>query len=72
MSSAFGTKHFFFEMSIAASAVSMFFVHFNDSISIAKMIYAFVLIVGTDIIGSALLAVIRRRQIFVSRSKYID
>ena len=70
--SAFGTKHFLFEMCISASVISMFFVHFNDSISIAKMIYAFVLIVGTDIIGSALLAVIRRRQIFVSRSKYID
>ena len=70
--SAFGTKNFFFEMCIAASVISQFFVHYNDSITIAKIIYAFVLIVGTDIIGSALLAVIRRRQIFVSRSKYID
>ena len=69
--SQFGTKYFMYEAFIAAELVSMFFL-MTGEFSIEKTIYAFVVLIGSDIIGSALLAVIRRRQIFVSRSKYID
>ncbi|SCW44217.1 hypothetical protein SAMN02910456_01168 [Ruminococcaceae bacterium YRB3002] len=71
--SKFGTVFFMYEAFIAATVVSLFFMNYPlSSLSVAVVIYAFVLLVGTDIIGSALLAVISRRQIFVSRSKYID
>jgi len=70
--SNFGTKHFIYEVFIAAALISMFFIRYGDDITVSKVVYAFLLLAGTDIIGSALLAVIRRRQIFVSRSKYID
>lgn len=70
-SSQFGTRYFMYEAFIAAQLISMFFL-MSGSLSVEKTVYAFVVIVGSDIIGSALLAVIRRRQIFVSRSKYID
>ena len=70
--SSFGTKHFIYEAFIAAALISMFYIRYGEDMSISKIVYAFLLLNGTDIIGSALLAVIRRRQIFVSRSKYID
>ena len=70
--SAFGTKFFMYDAYIAAALISMFFIRYGDDMTVSKLVYAFVLLVGTDVIGTALLAVIRRRQIFVSRSKYID
>ncbi|MBP5261621.1 MAG: hypothetical protein J6Z43_05810 [Clostridiales bacterium] len=70
--SLFGTRYFMFESYISSIMSSMFFTVRPETLSISRIIYVFLLFVGTDIIGSALLAVIRRRQIFVSRSKYID
>jgi len=70
--SIFGTKYFIYESFIAAILSGVFFSYSISEVSVTTVIYSFLLIIGTDIIGSALLAVIRRRQIFVSRSKYID
>ena len=70
--SSFGSQFHIYESYICAALTGMFFISYTKDLSLAKAIYIFLLFVGTDIIGSALLAVIRRRQIFVSRSKYID
>ena len=70
--SLFGSRYFMYEVYIAAIITSMFFFGGVSDMPVSRIIYAFLLVIGNDIIGSALLAVIRRRQIFVSRSKYID
>lgn len=70
--SSFGSKFHVYESYIFAALTGIFFIANRNDLSIARTVYIFLLFVGTDIIGSALLAVIRRRQIFVSRSKYID
>ena len=70
--SLFGTKFLMFEAFLSAILVSLYFAFYSGELRITVTVYAFMLLIGTDIIGSVLLAVIRRRQIFVSRSKYID
>ncbi|MBR6961003.1 MAG: hypothetical protein IKH76_11055 [Clostridiales bacterium] len=70
--SAFGPKFHLYEAYICAALTGLFFIQYSRELSLARAVYIFLLFAGTDIIGSALLAVIRRRQIFVSRSKYID
>ena len=70
--SSFGSKYHVYESYILAALAGVFFIQSGSNLSITRIVYIFLLFVGTDIIGSALLAVIRRRQIFVSRSKYID
>ena len=70
--SLFGTRYMMFEILLSAILVALYYSFFSDDLHITGTVYAFMLLIGTDIIGSVLLAVIRRRQIFVSRSKYID
>jgi len=72
VNSSFGPKFHIYESYICAALTGMFFIQYSKDLSLARAVYIFLLFAGTDIIGSALLAVIRRRQIFVSRSKYID
>lgn len=71
-SSIFGLRFFISEVSIAAAFISMIFMVNPDYPKITHLLIALVLIVATDTIITGIMSVIRRRLIFVSKSKYID
>lgn len=71
-SSIFGLRYFISEVSIAAAFISILFLVNPGFPKIWHLLIALALIICTDIIITGLLAVIRRRLIFVSKSKYID
>jgi len=68
--SFFGTKFFVFEALLGAAFVSSPFLLLDTDLENLGLYFFFA--VSCDIFISALLAVIRRRQIFVAKSKYID
>jgi hypothetical protein len=70
--SIFGLRYFISEVSIAAAFISLLFLVHPGIPKITHLIIANIFIVATDIIMTGLLSVIRRRLIFVSKSKYID
>jgi hypothetical protein len=70
--SIFGLRYFISEVSIAAAFISLLFLVHPGIPKITHLIIANTFIVATDIIMTGLLSVIRRRLIFVSKSKYID
>ena len=71
-SSIFGLRYFISEVSIAASFISLLFLVNPGFPKIWHLLVALALIICTDIIQTGILSVIRRRLIFVSKSKYID
>lgn len=71
-SSIFGLRYFISEVSTAAAFISILFLVNPGFPKIWHLLVALALIICTDIILTGLLSVIRRRLIFVSKSKYID
>ena len=71
-SSIFGLRFFISEVSIAAAFISLLFLVHPTIPKIAHLFIALVFIIAADIVMTGLLSVIRRRLIFVSKSKYID
>lgn len=71
-SSIFGLRYFISEVSTAAAFISILFMVNPGFPKIWHLLVALALIICTDIILTGLLSVIRRRLIFVSKSKYID
>ena len=71
-SSIFGLRYFISEVSIAAAFISVIFLVNPDFPKIHHLLIALILIVATDTIITGIMSVIRRRLIFVSKSKYID
>ena len=71
-SSIFGLRYFISAVSTAAAFISILFLVNPGFPKIWHLLIALALIICTDIIITGLLAVIRRRLIFVSKSKYID
>jgi hypothetical protein len=71
-SSIFGLRFFISEVSIAAAFISVIFLVNPGFPKITHLIVALILIVATDTIITGIMSVIRRRLIFVSKSKYID
>ena len=71
-SSIFGLRFFISEVSTAAAFISIIFLLNPGYPKISHLIIAMILIICTDIVITGLLSVIRRRLIFVSKSKYID
>lgn len=71
-SSIFGLRYFISEVSTAVAFISILFLVNPGFPKIWHLLIALALIICTDIIITGLLAVIRRRLIFVSKSKYID
>lgn len=70
--SIFGLRYFISEVSFAAAFMSLIFLLNADFPKISHLIVAVVFTCCTDIVMTGLLSVIRRRLIFVSKSKYID
>lgn len=70
--SIFGLRYFISEVSFAAAFVSLIFMLNSGFPRISHLIVAIVFTCCTDIVMTGLLSVIRRRLIFVSKSKYID
>ena len=70
--SIFGLRYFISEVSFAAAFMSLIFLVNSDFPKISHLIVAIVFTCCTDIVMTGLLSVIRRRLIFVSKSKYID
>ena len=70
--SIFGLRYFISEVSIAAAFISLLFLVHPTIPKIAHLFIALVFIIAADIVMTGLLSVIRRRLIFVSKSKYID
>ena len=71
--SIFGTRYFMSEAMIGAAFVMLPFVKLlPGGPSLTSVVTVFVFAVCGDILVTGLLSVIRRRLIFVSKSKYID
>lgn len=70
--SIFGLRYFISEVSTAAAFVSLLFLVNPGIPGIPHLLIALVFACSTDIVITGLLSVIRRRLIFVSKSKYID
>ena len=71
--SIFGTRYFMSEAMIGAAFVMLPFINFLPGRpALTTIVTVFVFAVCADILVTGLLAVIRRRLIFVSKSKYID
>ncbi|MBR2550338.1 MAG: hypothetical protein IKE92_10035 [Clostridiales bacterium] len=70
--SIFGLRYFISEVSIAAAYLSLVFLVNPGIPKISHILIAMVFACATDIVMTGLLSVIRRRLIFVSKSKYID
>ena len=70
--SIFGLRYFISEVSTAAAFISLLFLVNPGVPKISHLLIALVLACSTDIVITGLLSVIRRRLIFVSKSKYID
>jgi hypothetical protein len=71
--SIFGTRYFMSETMIGAAFVILPFVNLlPEKPSLTTAVTVFIFAVCGDILVTGLLAVIRRRLIFVSKSKYVD
>ena len=70
--SIFGLRYFISEVSIAAAFISVMFVVNPNIPKIQHLFIILIFIICADIVMTGLLSVIRRRLIFVSKSKYID
>lgn len=70
--SIFGLRYFISEVSIAAAFISLIFLVHPGIPKIAHLLIAFLFIISADVVMTGLLSVIRRRLIFVSKSKYIE
>lgn len=70
--SIFGLRYFISEVSTAAAFISLLFLVNPGIPRIPHLLIALVFACATDIVITGLLSVIRRRLIFVSKSKYID
>jgi len=70
--SIFGLRYFISEVSMAAAFISLLFLKNKEIPNVLHLLIALVFICATDIVITGLLSVIRRRLIFVSKSKYID
>ena len=70
--SEFGLRYFISEVSIAAAFFALMFLKNPGMPKILHLIIALLFVCGTDIVMTGLLSVIRRRLIFVSKSRYID
>ena len=57
---------------MAAAFISLLFLKNKEIPNVLHLLIALVFICATDIVITGLLSVIRRRLIFVSKSKYID
>lgn len=70
--SIFGLRYFISEVSIVAAYISLLFLVNPGFPAILHLVVAVVFACAVDIVMTGLLSVIRRRLIFVSKSKYID
>lgn len=70
--SIFGLRYFISEVSFAAAFMALLFLVRQDIPRISHLMVAAVFACSTDIVMTGLLSVIRRRLIFVSKSRYID
>lgn len=70
--SEFGLRYFISEVSIAAAFISLVFFVNPGTPKISHLIIAILFALATDIVMTGLLSVIRRRLIFVSKSRYVD
>lgn len=70
--SIFGLRYFISEASIAAAFSALLFLVNPGMPKIPHLIVSTVFACATDVVMTGLLSVIRRRLIFVSKSKYID
>ena len=70
--SIFGLRYFISEVSFAAAFIALLFLVHPGMPKIIHLLIAVVFICATDIVMTGLLSVIRRRLIFVSKSRYID
>lgn len=70
--SIFGLRYFISEVSFAAAFIALVFLVHPGMPKIIHLLIAVVFICATDIVMTGLLSVIRRRLIFVSKSRYID
>ncbi|MBR3248088.1 MAG: hypothetical protein IKG03_06820 [Clostridiales bacterium] len=70
--SIFGLRYFISEVSMSAAFISLLFMVNPGIPEVLHLLIALVFICAADIVMTGLLSVIRRRLIFVSKSKYID
>lgn len=70
--SIFGLRYFISEVAIVAAFMALLFLVRQDFPKITHLMVAALFACSTDIVITGLLAVIRRRLIFVSKSRYID
>ena len=71
--SVFGLRYFVSETAIGAQFRAVFFLAHQDHVpSFFSIAVAVILAILTDTMLTALLSVIRRRQIFVTKSRYLD
>ena len=70
--SIFGMRYFISEVSISAAFMSLVFLVNPGIPKVSHILIALVFACASDIVMTGLLSVIRRRLIFVSKSKYID
>ena len=70
--SIFGLRYFITEVSFAAAFMSLIFLVHPTFPKIPHLLIAVAFACATDIVITGLLSVIRRRLIFVSKSRYID
>lgn len=70
--SIFGLRYFISEVSFAAAFIALVFLVHPGMPKIIHLLIAVVFICATDVVMTGLLSVIRRRLIFVSKSRYID
>ena len=70
--SIFGLRYFISEASVAAAFMALIFLVNPGTPKILHLIVSAVFACSTDIVMTGLLSVIRRRLIFVSKSRYID
>jgi len=69
--SLFGTRFFVYEAFLATASLSAPFEYKSDT-GILVVVLFYVMTLFVDIVITAVFAVIRRQQIFVSKSKYVD
>ena len=70
--SIFGLRYFISEVSIVAAFMALLFLVCPGFPKILHLMVAALFACSTDIVITGLLSVIRRRLIFVSKSRYID
>ena len=70
--SIFGLRYFISEASFAAAFTALIFLVNPGMPKISHLIVSTLFACATDVVMTGLLSVIRRRLIFVSKSKYID